>query len=252
MNILAIVGSARSEGHTINACKSLFEKMKRLGEIEGEIISLSELNVKICRGCKLCFDRGDELCPLDDGFDTLLDKISRADGVVFASPNYSFHVSGHMKVFLDRMGFIFHRPRFFGKGFTSIVTQGIYGGSRIQRYFSFIGKALGFNVSKGAILRTLEPMTEKADKKNDKQLNKLAERFSKQLSKEKYPRPSMPDLMMFRFSRTSIRNKLDENYRDFNYYKEMGWFESSFFYPVKLNPLMLAAGAFCDFLAEKI
>ncbi len=34
--------------------------------------------------------------------------------------------------FLDRLGFVFHRPRFFGKAFTSIVAQGIYGGGKIS------------------------------------------------------------------------------------------------------------------------
>ena len=54
-----------------------------------------------------------------------------SDGVVFATPNYSFHVSGLMKLFVDRLAFNFHRPRFFGKTCTSIVTQGIAGGGKI-------------------------------------------------------------------------------------------------------------------------
>ena len=32
---------------------------------------------------------------------------------------------------LTRPGFIFHRPRFFGKAFTSIIAQGIYGAKDI-------------------------------------------------------------------------------------------------------------------------
>jgi len=35
-----------------------------------------------------------------------------SDGVIFATPNYSFQVSGIMKVFLDRLGFAFHRRAF--------------------------------------------------------------------------------------------------------------------------------------------
>jgi hypothetical protein len=50
-----------------------------------------------------------------------------------------------MKIFLDRLGFVFHRPRFFGKAFTSIVAQGIYGGNKIVGYLDFVGMGLGFN-----------------------------------------------------------------------------------------------------------
>ena len=53
----------------------------------------------------------------------LIEKMMASDGIVFASPNYSFHVSATMKMFLDRLGFVFHRPRFFGKTFTSIIAQ---------------------------------------------------------------------------------------------------------------------------------
>jgi FMN-dependent NADH-azoreductase len=63
---------------------------------------------------------------------------SASDGIVLATPNYSFQVSGLMKVFLDRLGFAFHRPRFHGKAFTSIVTQGIFGGGKVVKYLDFV------------------------------------------------------------------------------------------------------------------
>ncbi len=94
---------------------------------------------------------------MKDDRDVLIEKIMASDGVVFASPNYSFQVSALMKVFLDRLGFAFHRPRFFGKTFTSIVAQGIYGGDKIVEYLDFVGNGLGFNTVKGSCLRTLEP-----------------------------------------------------------------------------------------------
>jgi hypothetical protein len=39
---------------------------------------------------------------------------------------------------------------------------------------------------------------------------------------------------------------LDENFKDYVYYKEMGWFDSAFFYPVKLNPLKKLTGKIFD------
>ena len=163
-----------------------------------------------------------------------LDKIDNSDGIVFASPNYSFHVSGQMKIFLDRFGFLFHRPCFFGKVSTSIVVQGFYAGEKISRYFNFLENGLGFNVVDGRCLTMLDPMTAKDKKKIDMVLKKQSRTFYSKLTGKKYPSPSVFKLMIFRMSRTSINLLLDESNRDYAYYKKNGWFESEYYYPVQL------------------
>lgn len=245
MKVIAFVGSARKK-HTYNATESFLKKLESYGNINSEIISLSDYNLQICKGCKLCCDKGEELCPLKDDRDILLQKIEESDGIVFASPNYSFQVSGLMKVFLDRFGFLFHRPRYFGKTFTSIVAQGVYGGNKIVKYFNFIGKALGCNVVKGSCIKTLEPMTEKQENKIEKIIENHSKKYYKQLMKKEFPSPSLFELMIFRLSRSGIKSQLDDNYRDFTYYKEMGWFDADFYYPVKLNPVKKLTGKLFD------
>jgi multimeric flavodoxin WrbA len=73
--------------------------------------------------------KGEEFCPLKDDRDVMIEKMTASDGVVFATPNYSFQVSALMKIFLDRLGFVFHRPRFFD----SIATRKAKKGGRIHR-----------------------------------------------------------------------------------------------------------------------
>jgi hypothetical protein len=157
-----------------------------------------------------------------------------------------------MKIFLDRLGFIFHRPRYFGKTFTSIVAQGIYGGGKIVKYLDFVGGGLGFNVVQGSCIKTLEPMTERVMKKNDKLISKQAKVFYKQLIKIEYPTPSLFKLMIFRMSRSSMKKMLNEDFRDYNYYQEQGWFESDYFYPVKLNPMKKITGKLIDRIAKRM
>lgn len=169
MKVTAFIGSARKK-HTYNAAKQFLQKLQLCGDIEYEIVSLSENNLKICRGCKLCLDKGEELCPLEDDRDKIIEKMINSDGIVFASPNYSFQVSGFMKVFLDRLAFFLHRPLFFGKTYTSIVAQGIFGGKKIVKYLNRIGDGLGFNVVKGCCIKTLEPISKKQQRKNDKKI----------------------------------------------------------------------------------
>jgi multimeric flavodoxin WrbA len=164
MKVTAFVGSARKK-HTYNATEQLMHNLQSLGDIEYEIVTLSDHRLEVCKGCVLCLNKGEELCPFKDDRDMLIDKMNNSDGIIFASPNYSFNISGRMKIFLDRLGYVFHRPRFFGKACTSLVVQGFYGGDKIIDYFNFIGKALGFNVVKGCCLNSLEPLTEKDQKK---------------------------------------------------------------------------------------
>jgi hypothetical protein len=174
-----------------------------------------------------------------------------SDGVVLASPNYSFQVSAIMKIFLDRLGFAFHRPRFFGKTFTSIVVQGIYGGPKIVEYLDFVGDGLGFNVVKGSCVTSMEPITEKQKRTNDSALAAHSKRFHDRLSRPSYPVPTFFHLMMFRMVRTKIRLMLDETWRDYNYYRDKGWFEAEYFYPVRLSPLKKAAGSLFDYTASR-
>lgn len=248
MKVTAFIGSARKK-HTYNAAEQFLQKVQLLGDIEYEIVALSDYNLKTCIGCKLCLDKGEELCPLKDDRDKLIEKIINSDGIIFASPNYSFQVSGLMKVFLDRLAFFLHRPHFFGKTYTSIVAEGIFGGKEIVKYFNLIGDGLGFNVVKGCCIKTLEPIPQKRQMKNDKIIDRLSKKFYSQLIKKEYPTPSILKLMVFRMSRSSMKTVLNEDYQDFKYYREKGWFESSYYYPVQLNPLKKMIGKIFDRMA---
>ena len=249
MKVTAFIGSARKK-HTYETTEKFLQQLRAFGNVEYEIVRLSEYNLGVCRGCKLCLDKGEELCNLKDDRNILLEKMRNSDGVVFASPNYSFHVSALMKQFLDRLGFVFHRPQFFGKTFTSIVAQGVYGGNKIVKYFNFIGNALGFNVIKGICVSNLEPVTEKAMKTNEKKIARLSKKYYKQLMKKELPNPSLFELFIFRMSRTSMRLKLNEDFMDYTYYTEKGWFTSDFYYPVKLTFPKRIMGKLFDSIAK--
>lgn len=248
--IIAFVGSARKR-HTFNAALQFLSSLQSFGDVEYEIVSLSDCNLETCRGCKLCFDRGEEFCQFNDDRGLLIEKMMTSDGVVFATPNYSFHVSAIMKKFLDRLGFVFHRPCFFGKVFTSIVVEGIYGGKKIVEYLDFIGNQLGFNVVKGSCLTSLEPITDEVQRKNDGILAVQSRRFYNRLLQQPYPVPSLFKLMIYRMSRTSISLMLDDTYRDYTYYRDKGWFESDYFYPVRLNVFKKIAGSLFDYTASR-
>ncbi len=248
--VTAFVGSPRKQ-HTYDAVRQFLTSLQSLGEIDSEIVPLADYQLKTCKGCQLCFNKGEEFCPSEDDRDLLIEKMMASDGVVFASPNYSFQVSGTLKTFLDRLGFVFHRPRFFGKVFTSIVVQGIYGGPKIVEYLDFVGNGLGFNVVGGSCVTTLDPMTEKTRRTIDRTLAAHSRRFHDRLWQPLYPAPTLVKLMIFRKARTSIRLMLNETYRDYTYYRENGWFESDYFYPARLHLLKKAVGGLFDYATTR-
>ncbi len=249
--VTAFVGSYRKK-HTYKAVVQLLDSLRERGDVEVEIVRLSDYRLGICKGCCLCFNRGEEFCPLKDDRDVLMAKIAASDGVVFSSPNYTWQMSGLMKVFLDRFGFAIHRPRYFGKVFTSIVTQGVGQGNNIVAYFDFLGKSLGFNTVKGTCLTALDPRTEKDQQEIEKALADLSKRFYSSLTKPAYPTPSWFMLMAFRMTRTTIRTRLDDSNPDYRYFAENGWFKSGYYYPADLSPVQKAIGMICDLFTPTI
>lgn len=156
-----------------------------------------------------------------------------------------------MKNLLDRLAFVFHRPRFFGRTFTSIVTQGIFGGGSIVKYLDGMGANFGFKAVKGSVLRTLEPMTEIARKRNTREIKKASARFYRELVRPALPTPSFFRLMLFRMTRTGIRLRA-QNYYDHGYYKEKGWFESDYYYDSPIGPIKKIAGRLFDFFGVQM
>jgi len=249
--VVAFVGSAHKK-NTQRAVVQFLNDLQALGGVESEIVTLSDYRLEVCRGCGLCFQKGEEFCPLKDDRDALMEKIMSADGIVMATPNYSFQVSGMMKVFLDRFGFALHRPRYFGKAFTSIVSQGIGGGDKIVDYLDFLGRNLGFNTVKGARITALDPVPDKTRQKIEKTLAQLSKQFHVKLTKPAYPVPSFFQLLVFRMGRTTIAQRLDDSNRDYRYYAEKDWLESDYYYPTRLGGIKKAAGSIFDAMAPAL
>lgn len=247
--VTAFIGT-KSKKNTYLAVREFEQNLKQRGEIDFEYVFLSDYRLEFCQGCKLCFMKGEEYCPAKDDRDILIEKLEKSDGVIFATPNYAFQVSGRMKNFIDRLAFIYHRPRFFNKAFTAIVAQGFIGGRSILKYLYATGKNLGFHVSEGCCITALDPMTELQKKKLTQKIKKASARFYKELSRSA-PVPSFFRLLIFRMARTNIRY-LNQDSRDYQYYKEKGWLESSYYYAVKLGAFKKLAGSLFDSLAKLV
>ena len=71
MKVLAINGSYRVNGNTARIIEMLAAHMGEIAtgegsDIEFETVHLGRANIAFCRGCRACFDLGEEKCPLND------------------------------------------------------------------------------------------------------------------------------------------------------------------------------------------
>ncbi len=117
--IYIINGSPRKNRNTDKMCKSFADGVKAAGG-EAEIIRLYDIDFKgcySCFACKLLNGANYGRCAYPDGLKNILEKVSMADGVVFASPVYFGDVSGVMKMFIERLVFPFIR---YDENFTAI------------------------------------------------------------------------------------------------------------------------------------
>lgn len=104
--IIAINGShSGKKGYTHFLIEKLFSGAIKQGS-KCEEITLSELNINICKGCGVCNKEKHLLrCIYEEKDDIAMvfNKMREADIIIYATPIYIFNMSGLMKVFIDRM-----------------------------------------------------------------------------------------------------------------------------------------------------
>ncbi|MHB8158486.1 MAG: NAD(P)H-dependent oxidoreductase [Desulfocucumaceae bacterium] len=103
MNILAINGSPRGEKSNTDCILQPFLEGSRQAGAQTETIYLKNKKINHCAGCFTCWEKTPGVCIHKDDMPGLLEKVRRADVLVFATPLYVFTVSGLMKDFMDRI-----------------------------------------------------------------------------------------------------------------------------------------------------
>jgi multimeric flavodoxin WrbA len=97
MNLLAINFSPRKEGHTYDYIQRVIAQLK---PHQSEIINFPALNIGYCMGCLECETA--RRCVIEDDWQIIVDKIEKADTVIFGSPVYSWQLAAPVHVFTNR------------------------------------------------------------------------------------------------------------------------------------------------------
>lgn len=235
MRVLTIMGSPR-KGYGTIIMQQLEYQLKLLQEVEFEYLYLKDVNLESCRGCHTCFFKGEDKCPVgNDDRDLILNKIDKADGVIFVAPAYALHIPALMKNFFDRLAYIFHRPRFFGKIAIGICNQGIADAKKITKYFNQVANSWGFNFVHHLEIRTMP--IEGAERKINKKIKKTCKVFVKALNGKRYQKPSLGSVLGFSIRKMLHRIAIDETNADYKYWLEQGWLEDGkqYYYDIRLG-----------------
>lgn len=228
MNLLLINGSPRPFGNTsqiLKLCQTLFDACALPHSVTYHTVSLSQLNLMTCKGCRVCFDHSEQNCPNKDDTLTLKHQMEQADAIIIGSPVYVEDISGLTKNWLDRMAFNCHRPFLLGKPVYLFVTSGAgaskhalktlkhalisWGGVIIGENQFSMGAKMDFNV---------------AQKNFSTVVNAQMKRLYQHL---KLPTPALFSLVGFRIQKKYWTHRTDQTTIDYLYWKEKGWLENS-------------------------
>jgi multimeric flavodoxin WrbA len=105
MKILAINGAYRRDGFTDRALQALSDAIERAGG-ELETVFLRDEDIAFCLNCRQCTQApgtAPARCVQDDGMASLIERIEKADGLVFASPTNFGTVTAVFKRFMERL-----------------------------------------------------------------------------------------------------------------------------------------------------
>ncbi len=100
VKVLGISGSPRKDGNTEIIVNNALEAARSVGA-ETDIILLSEKKVEPCIACGAC---ASGICVIEDDFMEAFEMMSKADGLIFASPSYYESMTPQMKALIDRSG----------------------------------------------------------------------------------------------------------------------------------------------------
>ncbi len=229
MQITAVIGSYR-KGRTLGIVRRIEERMKSLGDVTFNYIYLSEVPLAQCRGCFACIARGEEKCPLKDGFHDIEQTLMESDGAIFASPNYAVGVTAQMKQLIERFAYIGHRPRFFGKYMVAVATSGGPMGLKQTLDSLCYFEGGGYQVVSRLGLQTPPTkLSPRAAQKQQRAIEKTAKALFDAVTQKCTRRPNMGSIIHFAaFRGMYLKNPSlgeAEFPADMAYWRKMGWLD---------------------------
>jgi multimeric flavodoxin WrbA len=244
--ILALIGSHRKTGNTTRIVQMIEARMQVLAAqhataLEFETLNLGDLDVRPCRGCRACFDRGENACPLKDDIPLIRAKMDAADGLLLAGPVYVDDVSGLVKTWMDRLAYLCHRPAMGGKCAYPLATVG---GSTTGHALRTMNAALltwGYHLVGRAGLKMGALASAEELPRYQPAADKAAEKLFHAVAQQQALNPTFVSLMAFKIQQLAWQREPPGSC-DYTYWQAQGWLAPActFYLPHRANPVKVA------------
>jgi multimeric flavodoxin WrbA len=214
------------KGNTFEITQRIEKKLKEHSDVEFEYVHLKDLDIQPCKGCFLCFVKGEDCCPVKDDKEMIMQKMAHADGVIFVSPVYSMHVTYLFKTFIDRIAYNFHRPCYFGKYAITVAATGGIGLEDALKYLKMVATSTGFAFvdELGFIAPPKNTSYKKLIVKKDR-TEEVVTKFYTAIKENKPRKLTLSDYIHFHSMRTVYSRLETMSPVDYKYFKDKGWNE---------------------------
>jgi multimeric flavodoxin WrbA len=248
MKILALVSSFRKKGNTARIVEMIASEMDAVARnqnvpLEFETLYLAHKEIEMCRGCRTCFDSGEERCPLKDDVPAIKAKLDAADAFILASPVYVDDVNGVAKNWIDRMAYLCHRPAFADKCAYLIATVADSPANHTLRTMNMAVRTWGVHIvgQAGFKMGALMPQAE-VERRYRAETANIAQALFQAVTQKHFLRPSFLSLMIFRIQQLSWQKAVDRDSLDYGYWTEQGWFDPdcTFYIMHQAHPVKVA------------
>lgn len=106
MKAVAINGSPRKGGNTEILLRRVLDVLEGAGW-ETDLVRVANKEIRGCIACYKCFENKDMRCAVDnDMFNDVMERLVRADAMIFGTPTYFTDVSADLKAVIDRAGLV--------------------------------------------------------------------------------------------------------------------------------------------------
>ncbi len=258
MNILALMSSGRKKGNTARIVQLIEEHMRTLAAqqhtpLDFETLYLAEMDLRPCRGCRTCFDRGEDKCPLKDDIPVIKAKMDATEGVIFATPVYVDDVSGLMKILLDRLAYLCHRPAMGGKCAYPLATVGGSSPSHTLRTLNAALLTWGYHLVGQTGLKMGALASADELPRYQPAADKAAEKLFNAIAQQKAQNPAFVSLLAFKVQQLAWQREPSGSY-DRTWWQAQGWLEPTctFYFPPRASRVKVVLARLAGAAAARV
>ncbi len=221
IKIAVLCGHKRLNGSNYNISKMLADK---IGNADVEYVFLND--TPFCKGCALCIEKGNELCPHHEQIDKIVQVIDASDILIINCPTYCMEMTAQLKAFFDHLAyrFLLHRPNpEMRKKSIAIISTCAGGGSNrviksINYQMVWWGNGKTYNLSQKVFSSNWAGVSSEIKKTLDKKTSLLAKRITKNLGRNHQSLKSK--FLAFVMKQVVKKIKIGPDYK---YWQDQGW-----------------------------